>query len=268
MINLTVTGGTLPYSFIWDNGFTGEDLVNIAAGTYIVQVTDSKGCTQQGSAIVNQPDPMVLTIDLTGTNLCPGDNSVMANAHVSGGFGSYSYLWNDPGAQITSTAYDHESGNYTVTITDQNKCRISQSVFVPEPPPFIITDVDYVEPSCAGDEDGAIIPWISGGTGGYNYIWSNNIYTQVNSGIPAGIYNLRITDINNCRFDYEFELEQPDSLKIAKVDKTDVTCSGYPDGIIAITTSGGTGSISFSLDNGQNYAGMPEITDLLKETIL
>ena len=47
-INIVVTGGTLPYSFEWtkDNAFFSNDqnLSNLAAGAYIVAITDANGC--------------------------------------------------------------------------------------------------------------------------------------------------------------------------------------------------------------------------------
>jgi hypothetical protein len=49
-IDLTVTGGTAPYTFDWDNDGTGdtddsEDLMDLIAGTYTVTVTDINGCS-------------------------------------------------------------------------------------------------------------------------------------------------------------------------------------------------------------------------------
>ena len=57
-IDVTVSGGVAPYTFMWDDGFTGEDRTAIPEGTYTVDVTDMNGCTEQ----------MIITVDLLGMN--------------------------------------------------------------------------------------------------------------------------------------------------------------------------------------------------------
>jgi hypothetical protein len=51
-IDLTVSGGTLPYTYLWSNGSITQDLINLSAGTYNVTITDSKGCSLQRSYTV------------------------------------------------------------------------------------------------------------------------------------------------------------------------------------------------------------------------
>jgi gliding motility-associated-like protein len=261
VVDLTVANGTLPYQFAWSNGYTGEDLVNIASGLYTVVVTDGNECTAQGSVTINQPAPIGLDISTAGEIVCQGGNNVMATANATGGVGSFSYLWDDPGTQSTKTAFDLGAGNYTVRVTDANGCMQEASTLITEPDALAVT-AEETSPSCAGDADGSIIPTVSGGTPGYEYQWSNNVFERFNTDIPAGTYTLTVTDDNNCLLTQEFVLEGPDTLAISSVDFTDLTCSGTPDGSITIQATGGTGDYSYSTDGGGTFGADATVTGL------
>ncbi len=253
VIDLTVTGGTLPYHYLWSNDYTGEDLVNVASGLYTVTVTDGNNCSKPGSETLTEPPSIALDIVVDGENLCHGDNSVSATANAAGGSGSFSYLWDDPGTQITKTAYDLAAGTYEVKVTDESGCYETGSVLINEPPALSLqTETD--PPSCPGDTDGALIPTVSGGTPAYDYVWSNSVYERLNTDIPAGTYTLTVTDLNNCTLVQEYTLTDPDTLKITSVTVTDLTCSGQDDGAIAISATGGTGSLEYSTDGGDTFS--------------
>jgi hypothetical protein len=189
VIDLTVSGGTLPYSYNWENGwYTGEDLVNVAAGTYTVVVTDGNDCEAQATRDVSQPQAISLGISSSGTILCYGDNTAIAHAIASGGTppGTFTYQWDDPGAQTTPSAFDLQAGTYHVTVTDSNGCFRTEAITILEPEPLQV-NATLNSPTCTGDDNGSIIPFPMGGTGaGYEYIWSNNVFTRFNLDIPGG----------------------------------------------------------------------------------
>jgi gliding motility-associated-like protein len=261
VIDLTVYNGTLPYSFSWSNGYTGEDLVNVPAALYTITVTDANGCTAMSSENVTEPPPIGLDITVSGEILCYGDNTVMATANASGGTGSYSYLWDDPGNQVTKTAYELGAGNYGVKVTDQNGCYVTGSTLITQPDSLYV-ELSITEPSCNGDADGAIIPSVSGGTPGYDYVWSNGVYQRINADIPADTYTLTVTDQHNCSIVKEIILNDPPLLVIDAVDSVNASCYSLADGSITITASGGTGALEYSPDNGMNFFSTPEIGSL------
>ena len=58
-IDLSVTGGVMPYAYTWSNGAITQDISGLAAGTYTVIVTDANGttsgCTATTSITITQP---------------------------------------------------------------------------------------------------------------------------------------------------------------------------------------------------------------------
>ena len=73
-VNLTVSGGTAPYTYSWNNGATVEDLTSLPAGSYSVTITDDNGCTTTASATITQPAEFKLTGVVTD-NVCATSNT-------------------------------------------------------------------------------------------------------------------------------------------------------------------------------------------------
>jgi hypothetical protein len=131
-IDISASGGTPPYTYSWSNGATTQDLNNIPAGTYTCTVTSSNGWTGVTDAIdVEGPSaPLALTL-IEQTPV--GCNGILGSATVgaNGGWSGYSYVWNN--GQNGETAVSLTSGNYTVTVTDDNNCTKTLTVNVPPP---------------------------------------------------------------------------------------------------------------------------------------
>lgn len=118
--SVTVQGGTLPYTYSWNNGATTSGLTGLAAGTYTVTVTDANHLTTTASGVVGgSTAPATPVITLTGnTNLC-GDQTVTLTSSAAD-----SYSWST-GATSQSIQVS-TSGTYTVT-TFTNGCSASAS---------------------------------------------------------------------------------------------------------------------------------------------
>ena len=125
VVDINVGGGTPNYSYSWSNGVFTQDNNNITAGTYTVTVTDANRCVNTATYSVTQPaNPLIVNgtvINSTGIN----DGAI--NLTVTGGVGSYTFLWSF--GFTTQNLSNLLPGVYSVMVTDANGCT-SSSTFV------------------------------------------------------------------------------------------------------------------------------------------
>src|SRR5688572_7631480 len=118
-INITVSGGTSPYTYLWSNGATTEDLTGLAAGTYTVTITDVNGCTTNLPFTVETVMSTITATPVVTNTTCAASIGAI-NITVSGGTSPYTYLWSN--GATTEDLTGVAAGTYTVTITDANGC--------------------------------------------------------------------------------------------------------------------------------------------------
>ena len=115
---------------MWSNNETTQSISNLTAGIYTVTVTDANGCTTQSNYEVTQPEQVSVIPSGADVNCFGGaDGSIQLN--VSGGVGSYSYLWNN--GATTSSLSGISASTYTVTVTDANGCTAQANYEVKQP---------------------------------------------------------------------------------------------------------------------------------------
>jgi len=113
-IDLTVVGGIGPYTFVWSNSETTEDISGLVAGTYYVTITDALGCLDTTNTIVTEP--VVLTATSENTNItCNGDDDGTIDLTFSGGTSPYSFSWSN--SETTEDISGLAPGSYVVTVT-------------------------------------------------------------------------------------------------------------------------------------------------------
>jgi gliding motility-associated-like protein len=123
------TGGTPPYSLLWDDGTTDTFLENLPAGAYTLQVIDNTGCTRLIDFDLDQPDSLTLALVNAGPMwVC--DTVGILNAMAQGGNGGYQYIW-DFGLS-GSIQSGLPPGNYSVTVTDSKNCTATSSTILNE----------------------------------------------------------------------------------------------------------------------------------------
>ncbi|MFE3869308.1 SprB repeat-containing protein, partial [Flavobacterium sp. LS2P90] len=172
-VNLTVTGGTGPYTFLWTgpNNFTAstEDLTNVLAGTYQYTVTSSNGCLTTGSVIVGQPPAIVVSSATLVSPKCNGGTDGSITITASGGTGILMYSANDGTTYQTSNVFSGlTAGTYLWAVKDANNCVLKGTVTITQPTAIAVSAV-LVSPKCNGGTDGSITITATGGTGTLMY---------------------------------------------------------------------------------------------------
>ncbi|MDX9751391.1 MAG: gliding motility-associated C-terminal domain-containing protein, partial [Flavobacteriales bacterium] len=265
-IDLTVTGATAPYTYVWSDGLgftsTEQDISGLAPGTYTVTVTDAMGCTTTLSVTLTAPDPLTLAAELSGTE---GSHVSCADAldgsialTITGGVAPYTYLWNTNSQAGTLTGIG--AGTYSVTVTDANGCTITGTWTLEAPEPITAEATVAVQPgghgtTCHGGDDGAITTVVSGGTAPYTYAWSGpNGFTAGTADITnlfSGTYTLFITDAQGCTHTLVAQVTQPQPVTVQLNSSTvggghHIACAGETTGSVDLNVTGGTAGYTYA----------------------
>jgi len=223
------SGGVAPYTYQWSLSgnpavlSTDDTLLNAAAGSYILTVTDFYGCTYSRNVdIVNLNGPSLDSLVIISVTCFGDEDGSVAVFASSATAPPLTYQWTFQGANpppgldtLTGPAASGLiAGDYIITVRDTNDCPLPVSLTVTQP--GLLTDVpDVIQPnppyniSCFGYNDGAIQTNVTGGTTPYSYVWSNGDTLPFVDSLYAGIYSLLITDANGCTFSEIFSLNQP-----------------------------------------------------------
>ena len=265
-IDLVITGGTGPYSFIWsdDPSISTEDRIDLPSGTYTVTVMDEPGCQNQLSIVVNSPPAITLATDSTPVG-CAGGNTGSVEATPMGGTGPYQYAWNINGAIVNQPVVnDLPAGSYVITVTDSNNCEVEETVQVLQSAGIDVTD-NITNIDCFGNNNGQISLTITGGNSPYNLEWTD-LAGNVLGNDPllenqiAGTYQINITDANGCLQTEQFEIIQNPELTLSFGTINNLACNDIPTGSIELLVEGGDGIYSFDWSNGDDQQDLANLT--------
>ncbi|MFA5046103.1 MAG: PKD domain-containing protein, partial [Paludibacter sp.] len=196
-INLTVAGGTSPYTFVWSNGATTEDLSNIPAGIYSVTVTDANNCIQTAQYTIDRPLPLEISMTtFDGYNSAIQKAIKTCKATVTGGVPPYLLTWSRGTASGSNNELmeTYQNGLVNLEVVDALGCSKNYSFNVS----VIKLGIDYVVSDCnarnydfyalvLNDQDYHNCTWDFGdGT-------SSTLMNPKHTFPKAGSYNLKLT---------------------------------------------------------------------------
>ncbi len=240
-IDLSVSGGTAPYQYLWSDGKTFQDNFGLAKGNYSVTITGNNGCTTTRSAPVGEVNGPSIT--LTNNSItCFGASSGNLNINVSGGTTPYNYYWSN--GTTSQNLTNVKAGQYSVTVVDQYGCADVETAKIVESNKI---KVDHLisNASCFGGSAASIDLTVSGGVSPYTYNWSDGASSQDRSNLVASSYNVTITDILSCTSVANFNINQPSQPLQIDIISSPTTCQDRTNGILNLNVTGGTSPYTF-----------------------
>jgi PKD repeat protein len=243
-IAVSASGGTGNKTFTWNNGATGANLYNLAAGSYSVTATDANGCSSLASFTVSGPS--ALTVNLLDFDIACNDPSGSASVSPNGGVSPYAVSWSN--GTTGNTISNLNAGSYSVTVTDNNGCSANASFQITQSASLSVF-LSSANITCNGAGDGQITASVSGGDMNYSYSWSNGSTTSSVDNLSAGSYSLTVTDGAGCSGTASSVIIEPSTLTVT-IDASDITCNGQNNGSALALVQGGIAPYQYNWNNG------------------
>lgn len=244
-ISLTLSGGEGPYDITWNNGSQGATLTNLNEGIYFAQIKDNQNCLFN-TDFYNLPPQNVLTAAITEivAPSCDGKSDGAITVSHSIDNPPHSYIWSNGETQKTIIALN--AGLYSVTVTDGSGCFASINAIELLSTPSLQTSIlRRRTPTCAGQNNGLIELFTSGGLPPYKYRWNTGDTLSLLTSLDSGIYTCTVTDREGCQSVFTTELNSPEPLLTVLVDTESPRCFGERNGSIKTHTTGGTAPYTY-----------------------
>lgn len=265
----TVSGGTGPYNYDWENGLGADSLYLITTvggiTSYPLEVTDACGLAIRDTVFLN----------LSNTRAEVSGNFSVCNAPfnvdvpiILTGTGPFTFVVRENGTDRTLTATGDTLLNYTaatsvqlISVSGGNNCpgtaggiaTVTDGTF-----DLMVTQTDV---ACNRAMTGALSIVVNGDNSAYDFSWGQpGLSGSSVSGLVSGTYTLTITDRtpSACTFDTTFNILQPGSaITLVRDSVRDETCRSLA--FASANYSGGTGQLTYNWSNGTNGNVLGEV---------
>jgi gliding motility-associated-like protein len=279
-IGISSDGGIPGHTYGWRTeqmtlaDSTLQDQGGLVAGTYMVTITDSIGCTLDTFFTLRQPNPLDVDYMIPEYNTyaiaCHGDTTGEIHLVPYGGADSTlnTYLWSSSdGAGWEPGSMDQAgitAGTYTLEVTDINGCDSTWIFNLEHPTPIMVDSISADSAKCANTATGFVYLAVSGGVPGYSYLWNSGETTEDLEWIYAGEYEVTITDQNGCGKDTSIEVFEADYFSVMLLidtlyNGTPVSCADSSDAAILLVPKGGTAPYEYLWNTGATTKDLVDI---------
>jgi len=252
IVDLDASGGTGSLTCNW-GGSIGEgcEQDGLAAGIYFVTVSDENLCENVFEIEILEPDELM--VNLGSTDVTSLGNDGVATARATGGTAPYEFEWSNGTSTMGNTSQIDGlvPGTYSVVVTDSNGCETMGSVMVNGTSCNINIVPTIIDVNCFGESSGEVLLNITGISTAATFNWSNGATTNSIIGVPAGIYDVTVTENVNCmEILTGLLVSEPDSLQTAVTLLANPACETALNGRINLAIAGGVEGYDLVWSNG------------------
>lgn len=243
-------GGTGPFRFAIDGGTAGADsnLSGLQSGTHTLTITDTRGCMEDTSVFIPQPDSLFITDIRVKQATCEGYADGNIRAKADGGTQPYYFALSNDNYSLSDSFGNLREGNYVVRLKDKKGCTAEQIVELQGYPHILRLNSEDTAVSCFGKADGSLRFTASGGNPPLRYVMEGTkdtadlaYYRQ----LRAQSYLITVVDSTGCVKRFSESVGSPDPLR-ATLNVIHNDCSGIDtNGRIAVSLTGGTQPYSY-----------------------
>lgn len=252
-VQLQATGivGTSLFELNGDTSSIGL-FTNLPAGNYTAEVSDSSSCTQTISIQIAQPDTIAISANQTASIACANDSTAAVQIAAMGGTAPYTYINTSLLDTNTLGSFTNlPANNYQFLIHDTFGCISDTLNITISQPQNLVVNATATNPLCVLETNGTIAYSFSGGTGNSTAtlqptgVATPGMFSQLGS----GVYTLTLTDSAGCTADTSILLVSPNPIVATSNIAIPIICNGDNSGVVSINAQGGTGALSYSLNN-------------------
>ncbi len=270
-ITATALGGTPNYFFSIDgvNFQSSSQFPNLGPGIYQITLQDLNGCERVSDPIlIEDPDTLKMDFAQVVQNVnCFGEKTGLISVGASGGTPPYEFSIDGVNYSAQQVISNLPAGEFVVTVRDSRFC-------TDESDTLIVTEGDELNISaqvgnhvdCFGYSTGQLIVGATGGTGPLEYSIDLVNYQPngVFNGLPARTYdNITVRDSLGCViFAEPVTINQPAPFELFGNLTQPISCAGAGDAVISMSSIGGAGGNTFSIDGGNSFFNDSIFTNL------
>lgn len=248
-IDLKISGGNAPYTTAWSNLATGTYQDNLAAGIYVITVTDASNCVKVINVVI--PEAPVFKVEPVFKNVsCNGAKDGSITLNLTGGVAPVTLIWSD-GSTAGTQRNNLGPGKYIATITDGTPCNIVRTFTIIEPK-ILSLDANITHALVCNDtQSGAIDLLVAGGKPPYTFGWSNGATTEDLTQITSGNYAVIVIDANGCTKSAQYTITRQDPIILKVSQDVSFNCDTHTVRQVNVAqASGGVPPFTYSWSSG------------------